>query len=123
MLVNLRSLTSLNGIKIPNVWGKKLRDFSSQCKIKARYGRMILKTIKAIPFSTAVDLQKQNKDVCKVDVSAQTIRNDLHRYNLHARVLRKKPFMGPFPFEIRRLKFQPVSCLHCIAVFEQLSLN
>ena len=29
--------------------------------------------------------------------------------------------MGPFPFEIRRLKFQSVSCLHCIAVFEQLS--
>ena len=28
---------------------------------------------------------------------------------------------GPFPFEVRRLKFQPVSCLHCIAVFEQLS--
>ena len=29
--------------------------------------------------------------------------------------------MGLFPFEVRRLQFQPVSCLHCIAVFEQLS--
>ena len=26
--------------------------------------------------------------------------------------------LGPFPFQVRRLKFQPVSCLHCIAVFK-----
>ena len=35
--------------------------------------------------------------------------------------IQRKPVLGPFPFEARRLKFQPVSCLHCIAVFEQLS--
>ena len=85
---NLRSLTSLNGIKILNVkiLNVEKRVFSSQCKIKARHGRMILKTIKAKPFTTAVDLKKQLKDACKVDVSAQPIRNYLHRYILRARV-------------------------------------
>ena len=37
------------------------------------------------------------------------------------RYLSQIPVMGPFPFEARRLKFQPFSCFHCIPVFEQLS--
>ena len=31
------------------------------------------------------------------------------------------PILGSFPFYVGRLKFQPISCLHCIAVFGQLS--
>lgn len=64
-------------------------------RLNSREERSIIREIKVDPFKTAKELRMSIKTNFGKDVCDNTVRNTLHRYDLHGRVAQKKPYISP----------------------------